>query len=70
LKSGFKGDHAFFGNSDSAIRAGIVYSLIASCKASGVKPREWLEDVLEKMPYYQNGKRDITELLPRNWKNN
>jgi hypothetical protein len=42
----------------------------ASCKASGVEPREWLENVLERMPYYETGKRDITELLPRNWKNN
>ena len=63
-------NYLFCGNSDSAIRAGIVYSLIASCKASGVEPREWLENVLERMPYYETGKRDITELLPRNWKNN
>ncbi|MEA4868715.1 MAG: transposase domain-containing protein, partial [Rikenellaceae bacterium] len=63
-------NYLFCGNSDSAIRAGIVYSLIASCKASRVEPREWLENVLERMPYYETGKRDIAELLPRNWKNN
>lgn len=63
-------NYLFCGNPDSAIRAGIAYSLIASCKAAGVEPREWLENVLERMPYYETGKRDITELLPRNWKNN
>lgn len=63
-------NYLFCGNSDSAIRAGIVYSLIASCKASGVEPRKWLEDVLEKMPCYETGNRDIAGLLPKNWKNN
>lgn len=63
-------NYLFCGNSDSAIRSGIVYSLIASCKAVGVEPREWLEDVLERIPYYETGKKDIAELLPRRWKEN
>jgi len=27
--------------------------LLASCKESRVNPREWLNDVITKMPYYQ-----------------
>ena len=35
-------NYLFCGNTDSAIRAGIVYSLIASCKAAQIEPRAWL----------------------------
>lgn len=61
-------NYLFCGNADSAIRAGIVYSLIASCKAANVEPREWLQDVLDKLPYYESGNRDLSDLLPQNWK--
>ena len=36
----------FCGNDAAADRAAIVYSLIASCKAVEIDPREWMEDVL------------------------
>ena len=57
----------FCGNDASAYRAAIVYSLISSCQSVGVDPREWMEDVLCKLPYYNRDKRDIAELLPREW---
>ena len=57
----------FCGNDASAYRAAIVYSLISSCQSVGVDPREWMEDVLSKLPYYNRDKRDIAELLPREW---
>jgi hypothetical protein len=28
---------------------------------------QWLEDVLNKKPDYENGKKDVLELLPGNW---
>ncbi|MEA5043773.1 MAG: IS66 family transposase [Petrimonas sp.] len=59
----------FCGNDASAYRAAIVYSLIGTCKAAGVEPREWLEDVLKKIPYYLSDGRDMTGLLPRTWAN-
>ena len=52
---------------ESAVRAGVIYSLLVSCKASNVDPRMWLEDVLNKIPDYENGKKDMLELLPGNW---
>ena len=57
----------FCGNDASAYRAAIVYSLISSCQSAGVDPREWMEDVLCKLPYYNRDGRDLTELLPKDW---
>ena len=57
----------FCGNHDAAIRASIVFSLIGSCKALGINPREWMEDILNRIPEYDDGKKDIAELLPNKW---
>jgi len=59
-------NYLFCGNDASAYRAAIVYSLISTCKAAGVDPRIWMEDVLRKIPYYQRDRRDLAELLPYN----
>ena len=42
---------------------------LASCKGIGVNPREWLGDVIAKLPYYcQPGKsKNLKELLPAHW---
>ena len=61
-------NYLFCGNSDAAIRAAIVYSLIGSCKAAGVNPAEWLEDVLSKIYSYTKENRNMEELLPHLWK--
>lgn len=63
-------NYLFCGNDDAAVRAAIIYSLIASCKALGVNPREWMTDVLTKLPLYRDTSKDLCELLPMNWKNN
>ncbi|WP_417573160.1 transposase domain-containing protein [Phocaeicola sp.] len=52
------------------MRAAIIYSLIASYKALEVTPREWITDVLTKLPLYRDTSKDLCELLPMNWKNN
>ena len=56
-------NYLFCGNHDAAVRAAIVYSLFASCKAHNVKVRPWLEDTLKRLPL----EKDITTLLPENW---
>ena len=53
----------FCGNHDAAVRAAIIYSLFASCKAAGIDTREWLEDVLRRLPAEKNPET----LLPCNW---
>jgi hypothetical protein len=44
----------FCGNHEAAENTAIICSLLTSCKETGVNPREWLIDVIGKMPYYQN----------------
>ena len=57
----------FCGNHDAAIRAAIVYSLVDSCKALDVDPREWMEDVLLRIPGNENNREALRELLPDKW---
>ena len=56
-------NYLFCGNHDAAVRAAIVYSFFGSCKARGIDPREWLEDVMKRLPI----ESDITVLLPAHW---
>ena len=47
----------------------IVCSLLATCKAHEVNPREYLNDVIARMPYMQNATYDeLLQLLPHKWK--
>jgi len=57
------------GNHDAAENAAIMYSLLGCCAATDVNPREWLNDVLTRIPYYNNDySLDLADLLPHNWK--
>ena len=60
-------NYLFCGDDEAAQRAAVVYSLLATCKARGVDERAWLEDVLRRIPQYELGKKDFTDLLPGNW---
>ena len=60
--------YLFCGSDASAVRASMIYSFIATCKVAGIEPREWFEDVIRRIPEYENGKADVTHLLPKNWK--
>ena len=57
-------NYLFCGNHDAATRAAIVYSLFSCCKAHDIDVREWLEDILKRIPT----EKDINQLLPCNWK--
>ena len=54
---------AYSGNHDAAMRAAIVYSLEDSCKALDVNTREWMEDVLLRIPGNENNREVLLELL-------
>ena len=54
----------FAGNHEAAIRAAIMYSLFASCKAADVDIRSWLVDILGRLPSY---KGSLLNLLPAQW---
>ena len=57
----------FCGNHDAAVRAAIVYSLVYTCKAVGKDPREWMEDVLVRIPGNENNREALRNLLPDKW---
>ena len=61
----------FCGNHQAAENTAIICSILASCKALGVNPREYLNDIIAKMPYYTKpgARKDLTELLPNRWGN-
>lgn len=62
-------NYLFCGNHEAAENAAVIYSLLGCCKASDVNPREWLTDVLTKIPEYNNDySLDLADLLPHNWK--
>ena len=62
-------NYMFCGNHDAAENAAIMYSLLGSCAAQDVNPREWLTDVLTRIPYYNKDySLDLADLLPHNWK--
>ena len=59
----------FAGNHQAAESTALICSLLSTCKEAGVNPREWLIDVLTKLPYYQQPGYSIVlkELLPNYW---
>jgi len=62
-------NYLFCGNHDAAENAAIMYSLLGCCAAMDVNPREWLTDVLTRIPYYNSDySLDLADLLPHNWK--
>ena len=61
----------FCGNHDAAENTAMMYSLLGCCKALDVNPREWLIDVLSRIPEYNNDySMDLAELLPHRWNRN
>ena len=61
-------NYLFCGDDDAAQRAAVVRSLLATCKAHGVNERAWLEDVLRRIPEYEQAGKDYADLLPANWR--
>lgn len=61
-------NYLFCGDDDAAQRAAVVYSLLATCRAYSIDERSWMEDVLRRIPEYELGKKDFSDLLPGPWK--
>jgi len=58
-------NYLFAGSHEAAQRAAMIYSLLATCKLHGIKPYEWLKDVLQRMHLYTTA--GIEGLLPQTW---
>ncbi len=56
----------FAGNDEGGERAAILYSLVASCKQSGVEPFHYIRDVLDRLSIHPA--RSVEQLMPNRWK--
>lgn len=62
-------NYLFCGNHEAATNMSVVCSLLATCKAHDVNPREYLNDVIARMPYHKKATdEELLELLPHKWK--
>jgi transposase len=55
----------FSGSPNSAKASSSLYSLIETANANGLRPYEYLQSLLEKLPYAQT-EEDYKNLLPLN----
>ena len=58
-------NYLFAGSHQGAQRAAMMYSFFASCKVQGINPRQWLQDVLQRIPTHPVNQLD--QLLPHQW---
>jgi transposase len=58
-------NYLFAGSDTGASVAAIFYSLINTCKLNGVNPRDYLTDVIRRLPTHPRGQ--LAELLPHRW---
>ena len=57
----------FFGSEEAGERNAIVYTLIANCRLHGIEPREYLKNVLARLPSTTH--QQVPALTPLQWKN-
>ena len=62
-----KKNYMFAGSHEAAQRAAMIYSFMGTCKQIGINPQDWLEDVLQRIPYLKRSD-DLSVLLPSVWK--
>lgn len=55
----------FLGNEEGGEAAAIILSLVQTCKALGINPRDYLTDIMSRLPSHNFQKLD--QLLPQNW---
>ena len=57
--------HILVRHEAGAAHAAVIYSMMACCKLNKINPREWLTDVLRRLPAYPVNR--VVELLPHRW---
>lgn len=58
----------FLGSEEGGEAAEVILSLVQSCRALKINPREYLEDVMRRLMSHNN--QELWKLLPDNWKKN
>lgn len=56
----------FIGHPNAGWRSAVIYSILASCRRRSINPRDYLTDVLRRLP--ETNINQIDSLLPANWK--
>jgi len=56
----------FIGHPDAGWRSAVIYSILVSCRRRGLNPRDYLTDVLGRLPSLKQ--HELPSLLPGNWK--
>lgn len=55
----------FLGNVESGKKCAILYTIVENCRRLGINPREYLEDVLTRLPAMKAS--EAASLTPANW---
>lgn len=62
-------NYLFCGNHEAAENMCVIISLLSTCRNHDVNPREYLNDIIARMPYMgKAGHHQLVELLPHKWK--
>ena len=62
-------NYLFCGNHEAAVNMSVICSLLATCKAHDVNPRDYLKDIIAQMPYHKKSADEkLLNLLPHKWK--
>jgi hypothetical protein len=59
-------NYLFAGSDSGGIRAAAMYSLISTCRLSGIDPEAYLRDIFARIADHPINR--IGDLLPWNWK--
>ncbi len=57
-------NYMFAGSHDGANRLAMMYSFMATCKANGINPYEWLKETLEQIA--DSKLSNLNKMLPGN----
>lgn len=55
----------FIGNEESGRKCAILYTIVENCRRLGINPKEYLTDVLTRLPAMKAS--DAASLTPANW---
>ena len=53
------------GNAESGSKCAILYTIVENCRRLGINTREYLEDVLTRLPAMKA--QEAKSLTPQNW---